>query len=196
MALILLGVTIIVSLTGLWWLPRLIERSLFRPYWLLRDRQYWSILGNALVHADLPHLLFNAFTFAAFAFRLERAIGPGHLLALYLCGIGASDAGTWYRYRANPDYASLGASGAILAVLFAALVYDPRQSLLILPLPIPIPAPLFAVGYLLYSYYLARHPRGRINHQAHFAGAWAGLLFVAVTDPQAWLRAWHALYYR
>jgi membrane associated rhomboid family serine protease len=193
MALTLLCVTVVVSLAGLWFAPWIIERSLLRPYWLLRQRQYWSLLGNALVHADLAHLLFNAFTFAAFAFRLEAAIGPARLLSLYACGIAASDAGTWFRYRADPAYASLGASGAILAVLFAALVYYPRESLFILPIPVPIPAPLFAVGYLLYSFFLARHPRGNINHQAHFNGAWVGLLFVALTDPPAWQRALHSL---
>ena len=60
-------------------------------------------------------------------------------------------------------------------MLFASIVYYPRQSILILPLPVPIPAPLFAVCYLLYSFYAARHARGRINHEAHFNGAWAGL---------------------
>lgn len=195
MALVILAVTVIVSLIGLWFAPGLIERSLLRPYWLMRERRYWSLLGNALVHADPGHLLFNAITFSAFAFRLERTIGPARLLALYACGILASDAGTWYRHRNDPDYASLGASGAILAVLFAALVYDPRQSLLILPIPVPIPAPLFAVGYLMYSYYRARHPTGRINHEAHLNGAWAGLLFVALTDPGAWQRALHTLYH-
>jgi membrane associated rhomboid family serine protease len=143
-----------------------------------------------LVHADLPHLLFNSMTFVFFAFRLERVIGSGHFLALYATGILASDAGTWLKYRNDPEYASLGASGAILAVLFASIVYFPRQSIMILPLPVPIPAPLFALGYLAYSFYAARHPRGRINHEAHFNGAWAGLLFVALTDHRAWQRAW------
>ncbi len=63
-------------------------------------------------------------------------------------------------------------------------------------MPLPIPAPLFAVCYLLYSFYAARHPRGRINHEAHFNGAWAGLAFVALTDPAAWQRALQSLYYR
>jgi membrane associated rhomboid family serine protease len=189
-------VTLAFSVAGLWFAPRLVEWSLFRPYWLLRRRQFWTPLTSVLVHADLAHLLFNALTFWAFAFRLERLIGSARFMALYACGIAASDAGTWFKYRNNPDYACLGASGAILAVLFASIVYFPRQSILILPLPVPIPAPLFAVCYLLYSFYAARHPHGRINHEAHFNGAWAGLLFVALTDPSAWRHAWQALYYR
>ncbi len=185
--------TVIVSLAGLWRAPTLIERSVFRPYWFLRAHQYWSAVGSALVHGSLSHLLLNALTFASFAFPLERAIGSLRLGALYVFGIAVSDAGTWVRHRTDPQYACLGASGAILAVLFAAIVYFPRQSILILPLPVPIPAPLFAVCYLLFSALADRRTRGRINHGAHFDGALAGLLFVALTDPRAWERAWQAL---
>jgi membrane associated rhomboid family serine protease len=195
-AALILAVTVIVSLAGLWISPRIIQWNLFRPYWLLRRRQYWTPIGSVFVHADLPHLLFNSLTFWFFAFRLEQLIGSGRFLALYAVGIAASDAGTYFKHRNDPDYACLGASGAILAVLFASIVYYPRQSIMILPLPIPIPAPLFAVCYLLYSFYAGRHPRGRINHEAHFNGAWAGLLFVALTDPSAWQRALQSLYYR
>ena len=188
-AAIILTVTVLMSLSGLWFAPRIIERNLFRPYWFMRSRQYWTAVGSAFVHADLSHLLFNCLTFWAFAFSLERVIGSPRLLALYAVGVAASDTGTYFKHRNNPDYACLGASGAILAVLFASIVYFPRQSLFILPIPLPIPAPLFAAIYLLYSFYAARHPHGRINHEAHFYGALAGLAFVAVTDPHAWQRA-------
>jgi membrane associated rhomboid family serine protease len=188
-AIIILALTVLTSLVGLWFAPRLIEWNLFRPYWFLRGHQYWTAVGSALVHASLLHLLLNAMTFWFFAIPLERVIGPIRLTALYVFGLAVSDAGTWVRYRNDPNYASLGASGAILAVLFAAIVYFPRQSIFILPIPVPIPAPLFAVCYLVFSFYSARHPGGRINHAAHFDGALAGLAFVALSDPHAWQRA-------
>jgi membrane associated rhomboid family serine protease len=62
------------------------------------------------------------------------------------------------------------------------------MSLFIIPIPLPIPAPLFAVGYVAYSWYSARHARGRINHDAHLGGALFGLAFVALTDPGAYAR--------
>jgi membrane associated rhomboid family serine protease len=99
-----------------------------------------------------------------------------------------SDLGTYFKHRNNPEYASLGASGAILAVLFASIVYFPGQSLYIIPIPIPIPAPLFAVGYLAYTWWSSRQARGRINHDAHLGGALTGLAFVALTDPAALYR--------
>jgi membrane associated rhomboid family serine protease len=101
--------------------------------------------------------------------------------------------GTYFKHRNNPEYATLGASGAISAVLFASIVYNPTMNLQFILLPIPIPAPLFAVGYLAYTWWSARQNRGRINHDAHLGGALAGLAFVAVVDPQAWVRAVHLI---
>lgn len=190
---LLLGIIIVVSVAGLTFAPALIERSLLRPYWLLPKRQYSTLLTSGFMHANLAHLAFNAFTFWSFGTQLERAMGSARFLALYLVGLLVSDAGTWFKHKNDPNYASLGASGAILAVLFASVVYFPTERLYILPLPVPIPAPLFAVGYLAYTWYAGRFMMGRVNHDAHFSGALAGLAFVALTDPQAWQRAYSTL---
>jgi len=187
-ALPIFAITIVVSLVGLYGSPRLLERCLFRPYWFLRRRQYETIVTSGLVHADLPHLIFNALTYWFFAFQVERQIGPARFAALYLFGLVVSDLGTWVKHRNDQGYASLGASGAISAVLFASIVYFPSQTLFILPFPVPIPAPLFAIGYVAYSWYSARHAHGRINHDAHLGGALAGLAFVLLTDPSAYAR--------
>jgi membrane associated rhomboid family serine protease len=193
-ALIILVATVAVSLIGLFGAPQLIERSLFRPYWFLRKKQYDTIISSGLVHADLMHLIFNMMTFYFFAFALERYIGTTRFVVLYLAGLVVSHAGTYYKHRNNPEYACLGASGAISAVLFAAIVYFPDQSLFIIPIPVPIPAPLFAIGYLAYTWYAAKHPQGRINHDAHLGGALTGLVFVALTQPSAYSNLLRSLF--
>lgn len=185
-ALVIFTLTIAISLIALYSSPNLLDRSLFRPYWFLRRRQYDTVIMSGFVHADLMHLIFNMMTFYFFAFPLERYIGTVPFTVLYFAGLLVSHAGTYHKHRRNPDYACLGASGAIAAVLFAAIVYFPDQRLFILPFPVPIPAPLFAVGYLGYSYYAAKHPHGRINHDAHLGGALTGLVFVALTRPSAY----------
>jgi membrane associated rhomboid family serine protease len=185
-ALLIFAATIVASLLALFVAPGLLERCVFRPYWLVRKRQFDTLVTSGFVHADLPHLLFNMFTFWFFAFPLERRIGSVAFAVLYFSSLVLSDAGTYLKHRNDPHYASLGASGAITAVLFAYIVYYPTQSLMILPIPVPIPAPLFAVLYVAYSWYSARQARDRVNHDAHLGGALYGLVFVLLTDPSAY----------
>lgn len=185
-ALIIFAGTIALSLLGLYTAPKIIERNLFRPYWIARKKQYETFVTSGFVHADLMHLIFNMVTFYFFGFSLERWIGSVKFALLYFIGLLASHIGTYFKQRNNPEYASLGASGAISAVLFAAIVYNPGSSLFIIPIPVPIPAPLFGVAYLAYSWYASKNSQGRINHDAHIGGALAGLAFVAVTDPRAY----------
>lgn len=167
----------------------LIDKLLFRPFEFARGRNRFTALTSGFVHADLPHLLFNMITFWFFGRPLENRIGTGAFVLLYALGLAFSLLGTFRKHRNDPQYATLGASGAISAVLFAAIVYFPTMSLFILPIPVPIPAPLFGLGYLAYSYWSARQNRGRINHDAHLGGALVGLAFVAMTDPGAYVAA-------
>jgi membrane associated rhomboid family serine protease len=184
---VIFALTIVVSLIG-FKNPVVIEKTILRPYWVTRKGEWERLITSGFVHADFWHLLFNMVTFYFFAFQLEQVIGTAKFIILYFVGLVLSDLGTWFKHRNNPDYASLGASGAILAVLFASIVYFPDQSLILFPIPIPIPAPLFAVGYLAYSWWQSRQNRGRINHDAHFGGAITGLVFVAITDMGAFQR--------
>ena len=142
------------------------------------------------MHADLAHLIFNAFTFWAFAFSLERRWARRASSRCMRSGCSRAALGTYYKHRLEPEYRTLGASGAILAVLFASIVYTPSSSIFILPIPVPIPAPLFALGYLAYTWYASRQARGRVNHDAHLGGALAGIAFVVLTDWAAVERAW------
>lgn len=193
-AALLLAAMVIASLLALYKVPALLERHLFRPYWFWPRQQFATLVTSAFLHADLPHLLFNAFTFWAFAFPLERQIGTLRFTALYAFGLLVSGVGTWLMHRREPGYQTLGASGAILAVLFASIVYTPTQSIFILPIPVPIPAPLFALAYLAYSIWASRQARGRINHDAHLGGAVAGIVLVLLLDSPAIGRAWQQVF--
>ena len=184
-ATVILVITMLTSLLGMYRMPQVIDRCLFRPYFFLRRKQYDTIYMSGFVHADIGHLLFNMFTFFFFAFPMERYIGTTRFLILYFFGLVASHSCTYFKHKDNAEYASLGASGAISAVLFAYIVYFPTTTLMIMPIPVPIPAWLFAIGYVGYSYWASSHSHGRINHDAHLCGALSGLVFVAMTDIAA-----------
>ena len=189
---VILALILVASVIGLS-SRKFIAWTVLRPYSIAHGSGYPTLLTSGFVHADLMHLLFNLFTFYSFAPPLERALGTPQFLVLYFCGLLISGVGTVFKHRNDPNYAALGASGAILAVLFAAIVYFPGMRLYFMFLPLPIPGPLFALGYLAFSYYSSgrsaaeRNATGRtsdrINHDAHILGALTGLAFVLLTNP-------------
>lgn len=184
----LLALNVLLSGLALFAAPRIIERNVLKPYSLVRDKRYDTLITNGFIHADFSHLFFNMLTLYFFGPYLEATIGTTSFVALYFIGLLVSSLGTFLRRRKDPNYASLGASGAINTVLFAYIVYYPTQ-MLYLFFAVPIPAAFYAVGYLVYSWWSSRQARGGINHDAHIDGAIVGLLFVAVTDIDAWPRA-------
>lgn len=178
--------TIGISLLGMYQLPDIINKFLFRPYFFLRAKRYDTIITSGFIHADMTHLLFNMFTFLFFAFPMERFLGTTKFVILYFIGLVLSHTCTWFKERDNPQYASLGASGAISAVLFAFIVYFPTNMILVFF--IPMPALLFAFLYVGYSWWASKNAHDNINHDAHLCGALSGWGFVAVTDPAAFSR--------
>ncbi len=186
-AALIFAATVSLSLLALFLAPEILYRLVMRPYRVSRGQELHTVISSGFIHGDLTHLAFNMFTFFFFAFPMERLLGSGRFAALYLTGLVLSSLCSVAKHRNQPAYATLGASGAISAVLFAYIVYSPMSTLVIFPIPLPIPAILFAVGYVAYSWWAGREQRGAVNHDAHLCGALAGLLFVLVIDPQAFL---------
>lgn len=185
---VLLALIAAVSLIALYLSPRLLEQCVFQPYYVWRGEKRDSIYLAGFVHANLLHLAVNLWCLWIFGPPLERRIGGAMFVLLYVLALIGSHLPTLFKERENPQYGSVGASGAISAVVFAYIVYYPTSELYLLFLPIPVQAWLFGVLYLAYSVYASRDKNSRINHDAHFWGAVSGLAFVLFTDPGAWAR--------
>jgi membrane associated rhomboid family serine protease len=163
--------------------PELNGKLMLHPYSIHRGRRIYTIITSGFIHLDFGHLIMNMISYYCFAFFLERLIGHWQFGLLYIGSMALSDISTIIKYKDYFGYNSLGASGAISAVLFSFVLFYPQQSLYLFLIPIPIPAVVFAFLYLIYSAYASRKS-SHINHDAHFYGALSGLIITIIYYPQ------------
>lgn len=159
-------------------------KFMLHPYSVSRKKKIYTLLTSGLIHANWMHLIFNMFTFFFFAFKLEQTVGHWQFAVIYIVGMVLADLPSVSKHKNDFWYNSLGASGAIAAVLFSYILYYPMSTLMIFPLPIPIWACLFGVLYLIYCAYMAKNARDHINHDAHFYGAVAGVTITILLEPR------------
>jgi len=148
----------------------------------IRQGEQIRMFSSAFLHANFSHLLFNMITLYFFAGVVIRGIGVPKFLILYLVSLLLGNLLSFYFHRDQPHYSAIGASGAVMGVLYSAILLHPQMGLYLFFIPIPIPAWLFGLAYLLYSIYGMKRQLGNIGHDAHIGGAIGGyaltLLFV------------------
>jgi len=166
---------------------------LFIPAEVARGYNYQGMFLSHFSHADAGHLLFNMITLYYFGTLVEARLGIVPLLAVYGVSAVASNAVIYLLHRHNPGYRALGASDSVTGVLFAAIVLEPRMSVYFFLIPVPIPAPLFAIGYIALSTYFMRRQAGHVSHEAHLAGACAGILLGGLLAPLGYAPLIHQL---
>ena len=179
--LILIAINTLVSLLG-FNNQDMIGKTIMWPYGVKRYNQYYRFITSGFIHADWMHLLFNMFTLYFFGRAVEiyfTAYGLGGIvsyIALYFLGLIVSDIPTYIKHRDNYNYHCLGASGAVSAVVFAAIVFNPWSSIYLFG-ALKLSAFLYAVLHIFYSGYMAKRSADNINHDAHLWGALFGLGF-------------------
>lgn len=189
--LLLIIVTVLISIVA-WRNEALMDRWIMNPYAVAKRGEYYRLVTSGFLHADYGHLFFNMFSFYSFGQALEGVfnalfgdLGGVIFVAFYIVGIIVSDIPTLLKYRDQPRYNSLGASGGVSAVIFAMILLTPFTPLQLMFIPIPIPGFIFGLLYLGYSYYASQRGMGGINHDAHLYGALFGILFMAIAYPAA-----------
>ncbi|MDX1637007.1 MAG: rhomboid family intramembrane serine protease [Balneolaceae bacterium] len=180
---ILIATNVLVSLLALYWNPGIIDKGFLKPYRVTRQHTWYELLTSGFLHANFTHLFVNMFTLYFFGQVMERVIGPYYFTGLFLSGLIVSGIPSVIKFRNNPNYATLGASGAVGSVLFAFIFLFPMENIYLLLIPIPIPAFVVGVLYLIYSMYESKKDVGKINHEAHTAGSIWGILYLILFVP-------------
>jgi membrane associated rhomboid family serine protease len=187
-AVITLSIVIITVLTSLKAFndPMLRGKMMFNPYVIKNDKQYLRFISSGLIHADYMHLIFNMYALYTFGTMLEStfmgifgAIGGLFYVLLYVLGLIASHTLSYIKHHNYPGYNSLGASGAVSAIIFSFILIYPITGRIW-----GIPSVIIGVLYLMYSQYMAEKNIDNIGHDAHFAGAIFGVLFTIAIRPQ------------
>jgi membrane associated rhomboid family serine protease len=169
--------------------PDVLQKCKHYPFLEDRQKEFYRWLTAGFVHADAMHLGFNMFTLYSFGNLVERyfealfPMGKTFYLLFYLLGIVMAGIPTYYKHRNNPSFASIGASGAVSAVLFAGILFVPNLKLNMMFIPIPITGWIFGILYLMYSQYASKNSTDNIDHEAHFYGAVFGFLLPIVLKP-------------
>jgi membrane associated rhomboid family serine protease len=186
----LLVITVVISLYAMNQ-REVLNKFMMNPYRVVHRGQYHRLLTSGFIHKDFTHLIFNMLSLYFFGPNLEYifsaifgSLGSFYYVLMYVLAIVVSDIPTLIKHRNNPGYNSLGASGAVSAVIFACILFDPLMNLY-LYFAIPIKGFIFAVLYIVYSYISSKRSQDGINHDAHLYGALFGILFCIVLYPDS-----------
>jgi membrane associated rhomboid family serine protease len=161
------------------------NRLLFWPP-AIQKGQYDRFIGHGFIHADGTHLLFNMITLFFFGSVIEmfyrQYLYELGFVLFYLGGLIAAIIPSYLKHKNDYQWASLGASGAISAVLFAYILFEPWK--LIFVFFIPVPAIIFAFLYVGYSIWSGKKGNSNVNHSAHLWGAAYGVIMTIALEPR------------
>jgi membrane associated rhomboid family serine protease len=186
---IIIIVTVLVSLNA-FNKSLILDKMVYSPYRVKHEKEYYRLVSHMFIHADSVHLIFNMMSLYFLGSFLENELmfsfgsigGEVHFLILYFFGGLFSTLIPFSRNQDNSNYRALGASGAVSAVIFAAIIWNPTMKLSLLFLPIPIPAYIFGPIYLAFEYWADRRGGTGIAHDAHIGGAIFGVIYVLIIN--------------
>src|SRR5918993_922216 len=150
---IIVIITALVSIGG-FSNPKIIDDLIFYPPAVTRQNQWYRFFTCGLIHADVGHLAFNMLALYLFGRNVELYFayvfgdsGKFVYLVMYITALAVSVLPTYFRHKNDYHYRSLGASGAVSAVVFASILFDPISGIGLLFIPIYIAGFIFGFIY-------------------------------------------------
>ncbi|HEY9082752.1 MAG TPA: rhomboid family intramembrane serine protease [Vicingaceae bacterium] len=194
--LIIIIITVIVSFSANS-NTQLYHKLLFNPYLVYNNKEWYRLFTHAFIHdkQNIFHLIFNMYVLYSFGEIVETILinemgtmGIVYYLFIYIGGMAVASLPALARHKNNYGYNSVGASGAVSAVLFAAIAFMPfTGGIGIIFLPFTINPLLFGVLYLAYEIYMDKRSNDNVAHDAHTWGAVFGFLFTLIFVPGAFM---------
>jgi membrane associated rhomboid family serine protease len=173
-----MAVTVLVSLQG-FRDPAFVEKFIFCPQAILRDKEYYRLITSGFLHADWPHLFFNMFSLYSFGKGIEWFFRPATLLLIYFTSIIGGNLLSLFLHR-HHVYKAYGASGGVCGVIFASIFLTGSDVYLFV---LSVPGWLYAILFLIGSFYGIKNARGDVGHDAHLGGAIIGLVVTTFLHP-------------
>jgi len=144
---------------------------------------------SGFLHVDQGHLFFNMFALYIFADPIISELGVLKFIIIYLGSLLAGSTLALSFHKREPYYSAVGASGAVMGIVYAAIMLNPDMELYFIFFPFfGIPGYVFGVGYLLYSMYGMKTQLGNIGHSAHLGGAVGGFVLTLALYPQVFIQ--------
>lgn len=162
-----------------------LDRYNFEIEKILVYKDYKRLVTSGFLHVSWLHLGFNMLSLYFFSGGIEATLGPGYFLLIYICSLVGGNLLSLLLHRHDSTYSSVGASGAVTGVMFAAIALFPGMGIGFFLLPISIPGWLYGLAYVLYSIYGIRSGRDNIGHDAHLGGGLIGLLLAILLQPSS-----------
>lgn len=192
-------ITVIVSYTA-FNNRELFYKLSYNPHAVKTNNEWYRAFTHAFIHADIIHLFLNMFVLYSFGTALENAMfehfeekGYYYYILLYVGAIIFATIISYMRHQDNVQYNSVGASGAVMAVLFSAIIVRPDMEVYMMFIPIGIPGLLFGAIYLALEYYMDKRGGDNVAHDAHFLGALFGIIFTICIDYHFAIDVWHKI---
>lgn len=184
---ILILITLGVSFYA-WNREDIMYKLIMDPYSITKRKEYYRFITSGFIHADYMHLFFNMYALWSFGSNVEYiflhtygSLGAVLYIAYYILGLVVSDLPSYLKNKHNYNYSSLGASGAISALILTSIIFNPLANVLFFF--IPMKAVIMGALYIAYSYYMDKQRLDNVGHSAHLTGAIFGIVVTLVLFP-------------
>lgn len=180
---LIIGFTCLVSIPA-FGNEKMINKMVFYPARMKNGKELYRFLTHGVLHGDYMHLIFNMLTLYFFGPYVEEGIlGKFAFIILYVTALVASSMFDFFKHKDNYYYRSLGASGAVSAVLFVTIIVNPWARNICLFGVLCLPNIIFGIAYIVYSSYMDKRGGDNVGHNAHLWGGIYGFVFAAIARP-------------